>query len=165
VYAGVRTKKGIADATAEIVKAFPGWSNEQTDILKDRFAENNFTDERMLDSVNHVIDTFVYGSIPNIAHFIQFDKKVQIYSWNELEKLHNDGNANKSDYGMILVSGKVRYCKNEEIDRFKLERHIPKSSAESFVPPPIDMSKFEGKSVEQMMQDVFNRWSYAKPEI
>lgn len=151
MYAGVRTKKGISDATAEIVKAFPGWSNEQTDILKDRFAENSFTDERMLDSVNHVIDTFVYGSIPNIAHFIQFDKKVKIYSWNELEKLHNDGNANRDDYGMLMIDGKVRYAKNSEIDRYKITRHVPKTYADTFVPPPVDMSKFEGTSVEQMM--------------
>ena len=68
------TKQGIAKGTALIMKAFPKLTKDQLDILRDRFIEHKFTDQRILDSIKNVIDTYPgWDKTPNIANFIQFN--------------------------------------------------------------------------------------------
>lgn len=123
VYSGVRTKQGLADATKNLVNAFPGWTVEQTAILKDRFAENGFTDQRMIDAVNHVIDTYEgYGRIPNIANFIQYDQRVKILTYAEITKLQYDGSISWDDYQPIDVGlDKPRWAKIEDVLKYQIK--------------------------------------------
>ena len=66
------------------MQAFPKMPDATFNLLKDRFKENNFTDERLRDSINNVIDTYQgWDKIPNIANFIQYDKKIKIYTYKE----------------------------------------------------------------------------------
>ena len=124
IYSGERTKKGVADVTAKIVKAFPGWSEDQTEILKDRFAENGFTDQRMMDAVNHVIDTYEgYGKIPNIANFVQYDKRYQVYTYSQICTAHDKSELVMSDYEPIdLGHDKPRFAKSDDIAKFNLKK-------------------------------------------
>jgi len=122
VYAGERTKKGVADVTAKIVKAFPGWSSDQTEILKDRFAENGFTDRRMMDAVNFVIDNYEgYGKIPNIANFIKYDKTALTYA--QICTAHDKGELVFADYEPIdLGHDNPRFARREDVEKFNLKK-------------------------------------------
>ena len=124
IYSGERTKKGVADVTAKIVKAFPGWSEDQTEILKDRFAENGFTDQRMMDAVNHVIDTYEgYGKIPNIANFVQYDKRYQVYTYSQICTAHDKSELVMSDYEPIdLGHDKPRFAKSDDVSKYNLKK-------------------------------------------
>jgi hypothetical protein len=63
---------------------FPKIPLPMLDELKNAFADNNFTDERIKDAVDYVRDTYEgWDKLPNIANFIQYDKKIKIYSWKE----------------------------------------------------------------------------------
>jgi hypothetical protein len=84
IYSGELTKERFVKETGKILQAFPKMPIETFNLLKDRFKENGFTDERLQDSVNNVIDTYEgWDKIPNIANFIQWDKKVKTYIWSE----------------------------------------------------------------------------------
>ncbi len=52
--------------------------------LRQRFREHGFSDKRVMASVNHVIDNYQgWNKDPNIADFIQYDKKVKLYTHDE----------------------------------------------------------------------------------
>ena len=53
------------------------------DVLLERIKENNFTDERLKDAVNYLIDNFKYP-VPSIADIISFDKKVKLHTYQQV---------------------------------------------------------------------------------
>lgn len=74
---------------AVIKKSFPGLPLGFYDILMDRLRANNFSDERLNDSVNYVIDTCTYHT-PTIAQFISFDKKVRMFTYGQMLKMFDE---------------------------------------------------------------------------
>jgi len=60
VYSDGITPKGYAKAVNQLKTAFPNLSDGFHDILSDRILAHKFTDQRFMDSVNHVIDTCKY---------------------------------------------------------------------------------------------------------
>jgi hypothetical protein len=136
IYTGERTKKGISEVSARIMKAFPGWSREQTEILMDRFAENGFTDQRMMDAANHVIDTYEgYGRVPNIANFIQFDKQYRLFTIQQKNAAVHRGEYQEQDFAIVRIEG-VSACRSAagkrplfalktEIERYGLTTREP----------------------------------------
>ncbi len=98
-HSGTLTTKGIEETASKIHIAFPKLFNgkkqkEITDfilLLTERIRANGFTDERFQDAVNNVIDNFTsWTREPSIADFISFDKKVKIYSPEDLMKKYKD---------------------------------------------------------------------------
>lgn len=84
VFKGELTKKELVKQSKRILEAFPKFPKQQLEILKDRFAANNFSDERMIASIDHVIDTYEgWDKTPNIANFIQFGKETKVYNYIE----------------------------------------------------------------------------------
>jgi len=80
----IPTKAGIVRGIERIKKAFPKFPQIMLDILKDRFADNKFSDRKIIDAVNYVIDNYGgWDKLPNIAEFIQYDKKIRIYTYEE----------------------------------------------------------------------------------
>ena len=59
---------------AKIKNAFPNLPVEFYDVLCERLKEKGFDDERIIKTVNGVIDTCKYPT-PTIAHFITYDKE------------------------------------------------------------------------------------------
>lgn len=88
-------------------------------LLKDRFKENKFTDERLKDSINHVIDTYEgWDKLPNIANFIQYDKKVKAFTYEQVIE-HNHKFPGSMKYFRQLKNGK--WARVEDIEQYKLE--------------------------------------------
>lgn len=48
-----------------------------------RVKEKGLTDQQIMDSVNNVIDTCEYPT-PVIGKFLSFDKKMRLYTYNEI---------------------------------------------------------------------------------
>ncbi|MEI8033001.1 MAG: hypothetical protein WCH05_06630 [Chlorobiaceae bacterium] len=121
------TKKGLAQVLASVSRAFPAISPEALDILRDRFVENGFTDNRARDALNHVIDTYEgYGGCPNIANFIQYDRRVQTLTYRELCTKHDQGTVDFADYTPIDIGqDKPRFAKREDVERYSLKKWEP----------------------------------------
>lgn len=66
--------------------AFPKQTKEFFNVLAERLIANGFTDERLTDAVNNVIDNFRYKEL-NIADIVCFDKKMKLYNYQEACRL------------------------------------------------------------------------------
>lgn len=108
-----------------LFKVFPKFNNSTFEVLKDRFKALGFTDERALDSVNNVIDTYEgWDKLPNIANFIQFDKKVRLYEYDELLKETNDFSAEAREKHFdkfVFVKSLKKFVKKDYEKYFRSE--------------------------------------------
>lgn len=105
LYKGTLTGKTLFREIAKIQAAFSALPKEFYDILSSRLADNGFTDDRLKDAVNHVIDNCIYPT-PTIAQFISFDKRVKVYKYPEIIKMVEDGDPNAFDrYNRIEMEG------------------------------------------------------------
>ena len=66
--------------------AFPKQSKEFFNVLAERLIANGFTDQRLTDAVNSVIDKFQYKEL-NISDIVRFDKKIKLYNYQEESRL------------------------------------------------------------------------------
>jgi hypothetical protein len=71
---------------AKILTAFKGLDTNFTNLLAESLKRNGFTDQRLTDAVNYVIDNCQYPS-PSIAEFVKFNKSVKVYSYEEMISL------------------------------------------------------------------------------
>jgi len=114
---GDLTTECLTIQTDRIKLTFPKFPKEMILVLKDRFAANNFTDQRMIDSVNNVIDTYVgWDKLPNIANFIQFDKKIKIFTYNEA-CVFGMSSLKSIDIGL----DKPRWALEEDVVKYKIK--------------------------------------------
>ena len=88
----------------KLSKAFPELTAEFYDIFADRLKDNSFTDKRLNDAVNSIIDTCIYTDSHNVIVrwdadffilfkyrlFEQFDKKMKLYSYDDVMKMNNE---------------------------------------------------------------------------
>ena len=107
IYTDELTTKCIVEQASKLKKAFPQLPVEFYDILTDRIKENHFTDKRLVDSVNYVIDNCKYP-IPGISDFISFDKKCRLYTYEEMcIKAQRWGKEIWKSYEKIRIKGIV----------------------------------------------------------
>ena len=79
---GQITKEDWVKCSAKITAVFKGVDQPFLNVLKEYFFKNNFTNERMIDAVDHVIGNCQYPT-PTVAQFISFDKKVKLFDYNQ----------------------------------------------------------------------------------
>jgi hypothetical protein len=90
IYKGELTAQCLVSSVATIKKSFPSLPIGFYDVFIDRLKANNFSDDRLIDAVAHVIDTCLYPT-PTIANFISFDKRVKTYTYAQYTKLIDNG--------------------------------------------------------------------------
>lgn len=94
VYKDDLTKDGLAKAMARLLKAFPKFDKNQIEVLKDRIKENKFTDQRIWDAVNNVIDTYEgWDKLPNLANILSYDKRTGVLTYIEVLEQVNNGKS------------------------------------------------------------------------
>lgn len=122
LYQGQLTKKNVALNELKIKATFPSLPAEFYKVLANRIKENNFSDARLSDAVNHVIDNCVYPQ-PTIAQFISYDKEVKLYSYAEFmdhATAHRTGEP-------LMKAVRVPWSKNpmwaliSDIEKYNLE--------------------------------------------
>jgi hypothetical protein len=82
--------QGIAVQIARLKVAFPKMERHFFDILAERIVDNDFTEKRLEEAVNHIIDNFQYKEL-NVADIIKFDKQVKLYTGNEFVNAQMNG--------------------------------------------------------------------------
>jgi hypothetical protein len=106
LYQGELTTPVIIKAVKMISQAFPTLPKEFFDVLTERLKANGFCDERLMDSVNNVLDTFQYPT-PTIAEFISYDRRTKLYTYNEaLNKVSEYGRPMTEIFAMKEIDGK-----------------------------------------------------------
>lgn len=91
-YSGEISREMISKCSAKIKAAFPNLPIEFFEIFSDRVIDNGFSNEKLNDAVNHVIDNCVYPN-PTIAQFLSYDAKIRLYTYQEMAVKVNDANG------------------------------------------------------------------------
>lgn len=105
VYTGTLTPETMIEQTKKVIKAFPALTNGFVDILIERAKERGFTDQRLKDAVNHVIDNCQYPT-PTLANFLSFDKRMKVFTYEQVCSLVADKGANfDSSFFRMEING------------------------------------------------------------
>jgi hypothetical protein len=105
--------QGIAVQIARLKIAFPKMERNFFDILAERIVDNDFTEKRLEDAVNHIIDNFLYKEL-NVADIIKFDRRIKLYTGNEFVNAQMNG-IHCSKFEMREIDGVKFWVLKEEL--------------------------------------------------
>lgn len=115
IYSGEMSVEQMAKQTVKAKAAFPHLKPEFFSVLIDRMRENGFSDERMKDAINNVIDNCRYPQ-PTMADFLSFDRRVKLYQYNQVCDMVTNNEAKFEDFSIIKISGEVyRIRKSDKV--------------------------------------------------
>jgi len=123
IYKGELTTKNVVKCVSKIKKAFPTLPADFYDVFSERIKDNGFTDERLQDAINNVIDNCIYP-VPTIANFISFDKRIKVFTYDEMVKKCNEsGPETWNSYKGVLLPGNVKkvWIHVNDIEKYKIE--------------------------------------------
>lgn len=104
IYQDTFTIKNAIEQTNRLKKAYPQLPKGFYELLLDRIEANSFTDKRLKDAIDHLIDTFTYP-VPQIANIIGFDKRVKLYAYSSLTDEVSNGRK-WNEFAKVKVNGK-----------------------------------------------------------
>jgi len=123
VYSGNLTLRVLLEQNIEIAKAFPSLPGTFFEVLNRRIKELKFTDQRLIDAVNYVIDKCQYPT-PTVSNFISFDKEVEILCYKDVLKLLvEDRNIFDKVIG-VRIDGinQPCYAYKEDVEKYHLTK-------------------------------------------
>lgn len=123
IYQGVLDERGIAQASKKIEGAFPNLESGFYQVFFDRIKMHGFTNERLLDAIDHVIDTCEYPN-PTIAKFISYDQKIQLFTYDQMIKKSHEMQGIFKLYSSVQIADlkSPLWASNQDIEKYKLKR-------------------------------------------
>lgn len=111
---GVLTDTCIAINLKKLKEAFPKMQPSFFNLLSERIIANGFTDQRLIDSVNHVIDNFEFKEL-NVSDIIKFDRKAKMYTYSEVAEMVTTGKASFDDFEKREINGRIYRIKKTDL--------------------------------------------------
>lgn len=103
---GILTDRSIAINLKKLKEAFPRMQPAFFNLLSERVIANGFSDKRLTDAVNNVIDNFEFKEL-NVSDIIKFDRKVKMYTYTEAAAMVTAGKATFEDFEKREINGNV----------------------------------------------------------
>ena len=119
IYQGELNIPFAINQTLKLKKAFPNLPEGFYDILLERVKETGFTDKRLKDAIDTLIDNFIYPT-PAIANIIGFDKRVKLYTYQEVCDMIPQG-YKFEDFVKVKVKGKLFRITKAEKEQFGIK--------------------------------------------
>lgn len=117
VYSGkAATPKEVAVGMKRLKVAFPKMGNEFFNLLAERVVDNGFTSDRLNHAINHVLDNFQYKEL-NISDIIRFDRRVRLYTHNEVSRMVTECKAAFSDFEIREIGGTFYRILRTDLER------------------------------------------------
>ena len=104
-YQGTLSTNILATQIKKLQAAFPKQSLDFFNVLVERIKANGFSDERLTDAINNVIDNFQYKEL-NIADIIKWDKREKLITYQQLVSLVTSGKEKMEDWEIVTINGK-----------------------------------------------------------
>lgn len=120
IYNDKLTAKHAGREVVRLRNSFPALAPEFTDILLGRIIEKGFTDQQLTDAINNLIDNFTYPT-PTMANILSWDKRIKLFSYNEVAKKVTEEGANFSDFKKIHRNGKLYWVLKTDYEQFNLK--------------------------------------------
>lgn len=115
VYSDKRASlESIGRSMVRLECAFPKMSDAFFSLLTERIYANKFTEKRLKDAINHLIDNFGYKEL-NVADIIRFDRKAKLHSYNEVCRMVSKGEAAFSDFEIREINGECYRIKKTDL--------------------------------------------------
>ena len=86
--------------------AFPRMETNFFDLLTSRIINNDFSEKRLKDAVNYVLDNFQYKEL-NISDIIKFDRRVKLHTYHEVCTLITQGRASFEDFEIRKIEDDI----------------------------------------------------------
>ena len=101
--------------------AFPQLTPAYYDILLERIKDKGFTNKRLTDSVNNVIDNCPYP-LPALANILSWDKKIKTFSYSQICDMVTVRGYDKTvwDEFKAIKRNPTRYSSIEDIETYNL---------------------------------------------
>jgi hypothetical protein len=127
IYNDELTTQNIIEGTVKLKKSFPSLTKEFFDVFADRIKDNKFTDKRLNDSINYVIDNCIYPT-PSIAQFISYDKRIKLYTYHDIVRMQDQTQHAFKSYRPVKIHGvnKPMYASINDIAQYNLEKWDPR---------------------------------------
>ena len=103
----------------KLKESFPGLHEGFFIVLSDRLKEKGFTDLRLMDSINNLIDTCPYPT-PSIANIISWDKQINLYTYDEMLKMNDNGMKPFEYHKRVFVSKIPLWARIDDIEKFNI---------------------------------------------
>lgn len=86
--------------------AFPKMAsnNDFFDLLSERVVANGFSNERLKDAINQILDNFQYKELV-ISDIIKYDRKIKLYTYSEVVNMVTKGLATWPDFEIKEING------------------------------------------------------------
>lgn len=123
IYKDELTEECVAVNTVKLKQSFPALSSGFYDVFYERLSANKYTNQRLNDAIGHVIDNCIYPS-PTIAQFISFDKKIKLYTYDDVLKMNDLRQTAFQEYRPVRFGENKRpmYAHVNDIENYKLEK-------------------------------------------
>lgn len=102
----ILTDRSIAINLKKLKEAFPKMQPAFFNLLSERIIANGFSDKRLTDAVNNVIDNFEFKEL-NVSDIIKFDRKVKMHTYTEAAAMVTAGKATFEDFEKREINGNV----------------------------------------------------------
>ena len=112
-YSGELTQPALVESVARVKATFPQLPPEFFKILIERVKDKGFSDKRLIDAVNHVIDTCQYPN-PTMANFLSFDKRIKVYSYNDVCNIVTRHEGAFADFHRYIEGERVFFVKKAD---------------------------------------------------
>jgi hypothetical protein len=93
----------LAIGIKQLQIAFPKMDKDFFDLLASRIISNDFSEKRLKDAVNYVLDNFQYKEL-NISDIVKFDRRVKLLTYGEVCKMWMNGVPN-TDFEIRDIDG------------------------------------------------------------
>lgn len=114
LYSGELEPTVILQSVNRLRVAFPKMSDDFFNVLAERIVANKFSNKRLQDAVNHILDNFQYKEL-NISDIVKFDKRAKLYSYNDVCNLVTRNQASFSDFQIVEIEGNTYRIKKTDI--------------------------------------------------
>lgn len=112
IYSGTIEPGVILESVNRLKVAFPQMDDLFFNLLAERIVSNGFSNERLKDAVNRLIDNHKYKEI-KISDIIAYDKKVRLYRYREVVSMVCRYEASFDDFDTREIDGKVYWIMKE----------------------------------------------------
>lgn len=117
------TKEGLIQAFNRLKSSFPNLDTGFHQVFSERIKEKGIGDQRLMDSINHVIDNCVYPT-PTIANFLSFDQNIKLYTYDQMCKKNNELQGIFKLFQSVKIEGISHplWASNQDVEKYNLTK-------------------------------------------
>jgi len=120
IYTDKLTVEGVSRQMIKLKKGFPSLPADYYDLLIERIKANNFTNNRLQDAIENLIDTCPYPT-PAIANIISWDRRIKLYNHEDIVKMTDQYHNAFDLYQCIEIDGVKKFAHKNDIEKYNLK--------------------------------------------